>query len=340
VPESLGVTPVTPADGGFASVDLTNDNVNGLLEFYRNKTIGDFYDSLGAALCDAYAAGNLVGGTPSARPEDCEVDPVTHDVYLSNTDGRPSGDGYPDSRIFVVGKYKAAADTAQQFGDLLKLTEDSPDGAGKTFTWSRLAQGGEVGTRADANGETQAGDGFGNADNLAFGLDQTLWVCIDQSTELHNGFRTGLVNPGGTLLETDVNHAAVGSSAAEGLIGVFGNNWLFYVPTKGPNTGTVVPFAIGPTRCEMTGPTFIGSNTLIVSIQHPGEDCSIRATAAEIQSRIVPLLDAEGSAVFTQQRTITKGSQWPSNVLGSPAADAVPIPAVVAIRRKDNEPLF
>lgn len=330
-----GSTPVVPADGGFANVDITNQAVNGLLDYYRNKTVGDFYASLGAALCDAFLAGNLIGGTPSARPEDCEVDPVTHIVYLSNTDGRPSSsEGYPDSRIFVVGKYESAANSPQQFGDLLKLTENSPDGAGTTFTWSRLAQGSEVGTNTDANADPEPGDGFGNADNLAFGPRQTLWVCIDQSTNLHNGFSTGLVNPGGALAPTSIDHAAVGSSAAEGLIGVFGNNWLFFVPTDGPNEGEVIPFAIGPTRCEMTGPTFIGSQTLILSIQHPGEDCAIRETAAETQTRNIPILKADGSGVFDQSRTITKGSQWPSNVLGVPAAEPVPIPCVVGIRRK------
>jgi secreted PhoX family phosphatase len=52
------------------------------------------------------------------------------------------------------------------------------------------------------------------------------------------------------------------------------------------------------------------------------------------------VLKEDGSGVFTQSRTITKGSQWPSNVAGVPTADAVPIPAVVQIRRKDGGPLI
>lgn len=254
VPGGGGVTAVAPADGGFANVNRTNQAVNGLLDFYKNKTVGDFYPTLGAALCDAFAVGNLIGGTPSARPEDCEVDPVTKAVYMSKPDGAPGSDGYPDSRIFVVAKYKAPIDTTQQFGDILKLVEDSANGAGATFTWGRLAQGGEVGTAADANAESQGGDGFGNGDNLVFGPDETLWSCIDQSTDFQNGFSTGIVLPGDLLTERSINHSAVGSSAAGGLIGIYGNNWLFVVPTKGINTGQILPFAIGPARCEMTGP--------------------------------------------------------------------------------------
>ena len=42
---------------------------------YLGTTLASFYTSQGALLCDAFAAGNLVGGTSCARPEDCEVHP-------------------------------------------------------------------------------------------------------------------------------------------------------------------------------------------------------------------------------------------------------------------------
>jgi len=37
----------------------------------------------------------------------------------------------------------------------------------------------------------------------------------------------------------------------------FGNNWLFFIPTSGPDAGAVVPLPMAH-RCEMTGPTFVG----------------------------------------------------------------------------------
>src|SRR4029453_9821138 len=94
-------------------------------------------------------------------------------------------------------------------------------------------------------------------------------------------------------------------------VGVFGNNWLFFVPTSGPNAGESFPFAYGPTRCEMTGPTFVG-NTL---------------------NRDIEMLDLDGT-LFTQNRTVTRSSNWPSNIEGSPAGP--PHPCVIAIQRKDS----
>jgi uncharacterized protein len=80
-------------------------------------------------------------------------------------------------------------------------------------------------------------------------------------------------------------------------VGVFGNNWLFFVPTSGPNAGEIFPFAYGPTRCEMTGPTFVG-NTLIISVQHPGEDCDYQFTPLTL-NRDIEMFDLDGT-LFTQ----------------------------------------
>lgn len=99
---------------------------------------------------DAFLAANLVGGTPTARPEDLEVHPRTKEVFIAYTDGAPGSDGYPNSRIFVVSKYTSAVNDAQPSGELFKIIEDNSDGTGTTFRWQRFAKGGE----AESSGAT------------------------------------------------------------------------------------------------------------------------------------------------------------------------------------------
>ncbi len=100
-------------------VDLTNEDT--ALSDYRGKRPRDFYDSQGALLVDAFLAANLVGRTPTARPEDLEVHPTTKEVFIAHTDGTPRSDGHPDSRIFQNGKFSTAANANQQSGDCTKL---------------------------------------------------------------------------------------------------------------------------------------------------------------------------------------------------------------------------
>ena len=275
----------------------------------------------GGVLCDAFLAGNLAGGTPAARAEDVEVNPRdAREVFISFTDGAPGSDGYPDSRVFQVAKLGADVNATQQPGGLYKIREDSKDGTGLTFTWERLEQGGEAGALGCA--------GFAAVDNLVFDDRGNVWGVTDMSTGLHNGFTDGLPNN-----PTAIGHGATGDVSS--LIGVFGNNWMFYVPVSGPDAGEIIPFAIGPTRSEMTGPTFV-DNTLIVSIQHPGEDCDYELVPLTL-TRDIEMLDLDGTP-FTQSRTVTRSSRWPSNIEGP--AGGPPRPAVIAIQRRDSAGSF
>ena len=288
-------------------------------------TLADYYTSQGAVLCDAFLAANLVGGTPCARPEDFEVNPRRHrEVLLAMTDGAPGSDGYPDSRIFQVSKTTSAVNGTQQSGGLYKIIEDRAADGSLSFHWERLEQGGEVGA-------TQ-GSGFAALDNLAFDKRGNVFGVTDMSTGLHNGFTEGFPNN-----PTTVDHTATGDVA--NLVGVFGNNWLFYIPTEGPEAGEIIPLAYGPTRCEMTGPTVV-RNTLILAVQHPSEDCIFDQTvepAGALLNRPIELLDLTGQ-VFTQNRTLSRGSNWPSNIEGN--LNGPPRPCVIAIQRKDSEDRF
>ncbi|OUL31816.1 hypothetical protein BV378_00660 [Nostoc sp. RF31YmG] len=318
LPKRKGIAGQTE-DGGIFKCDRTNEAK--VLPAYQNKKLSDFYTTQGAVLSDAFLAANLIGGTPTARPEDIEVHPRTQEVFIAYTDGAPGSDGYPDSRIFQVAKLNNTANATQQSGGLYKIIEDSADGTGLTFRWQRLAQGGEAGS--------VSGAGFANVDNLVFDDRANVWGVTDMSTNTHNGFNTGAVGK-----QTTISHTASGN--VSDLTGVFGNNWLFFIPTSGTNAGQVIPFAHGPVRCEMTGPTFVG-DTLIISVQHPGEDCPIND--GTMLSRSIELLDLNGTT-FNQNRTVPRGSSWPSNISpadgGKGQSTGVPRPSVIGIRRKSS----
>jgi uncharacterized protein len=313
LPRRAGLAGQTSNGGAF---NCTRSNEATSLAAYQNKRLSDFYPTQGAVLVDAYLAANLAGGTPTARPEDLEIHPRTKEVFIAYTDGAPGGDGYPDSRIFVVAKYSTAATATQQSGGIYKIIENSSDGSGLTFRWERFLQGGEAGT--------QDGDGFGNVDNLVIDRKENVWGVTDMSTSTHNGFDVGAA---GNLKRID--HSQSGN--VSDFTGVFGNNWLFYSPTRGPNAGAVVPFAYGPPRCEITGPTFVGNDTLIAAVQHPGEDCPFAPKVT--LSRQIEMLALDGS-LFNQTRSVSRGSNWPSNVEGRP--DGPPRPTVIGIRRKNG----
>lgn len=325
LPRRNGVAGQT-TNGGSFNVETTNQAT--ALPAYQNLTLANFYTSQGAVLVDAFLAANLAGGTPTARPEDLEYNPRTKEVFIAYTDGAAGSDGYPDSRIFVVSKYSAAVNAAQPSGELFKIAEGSPDGTGTTFTWQRLAKGGEAGA--------QPGSGFANVDNLVFDNLGNVWGVTDMSTGSHNGFEEGAA---GTPIPID--HRVVGATSAVGddsnfnvqtssLIGVFGNNWMFFIPTSGPGAGQVIPFAYGPPRCEMTGPTFV-EDTMILSIQHPGENCPYNPNPN--LSRSIEMLNLDGT-LFNQTRTVPQGSNWPSNIDGN--ASGPPRPSVIGIRRKQG----
>jgi secreted PhoX family phosphatase len=108
---------------------------------------------------------------------------------------------------------------------------------------------------------------------------------------------------------------------------------MLIIPTSGPYAGVHLPFAIGPTRCEMTGPTFVG-NTRVLSVQHPGEDSPTRAALAVNPkfTRTIDLLKLNGSGLFTQERIVPVGSQWPGNIAEYP--NSIARPAVIGIQRK------
>jgi secreted PhoX family phosphatase len=120
------------------------------------KTLGQVYASAGAIVVDAFRAANAVGATPTGRPEDLEVHPVTSSVYVAFT------------------SYVSASDPlfSTRLGEIWRLEEDGNDPEAATFKWSRFV----------ASGGVPGQGGFAQPDNLMFDDAANLWVCTDMTT--------------------------------------------------------------------------------------------------------------------------------------------------------------
>ena len=127
-------------------------------------TLAGVYGTQGNILIDAFRASNLVGATPTGRPEDVEVHPFDKSVYIAFT-----ANATAQNSLFT-----------NIYGELLRIVETSGDGMGTAFTWQRWKAGGP-------NDEAQAGTVFAAPDNLSFDRAGNMWVVTDMSSANLNG---------------------------------------------------------------------------------------------------------------------------------------------------------
>ena len=267
------------------------------------SSLGDLYEGnliekQGAILVDAHFAGNAIGLTCTARPEDTQV-AADGILYISFTSGSPGGDGGPDKRIFKGPN----GEIPHEYGWIIRLVENDLDPAATSFRWDIFAIGGEPAAGCA---------GFANPDNFEIDSQGNIWLLTDISTSKSN--------------------RELASRTENNLIsGVFGNNSAWFIPAHGINAGTAYPFAIGPMETEMTGPFFTrDQETLFLSVQHPGEKHGIRRNM-NWETRQFEMLTTEGEK-FVQEREVPIGSNWPGKQANDP-----PRPAVVAVRRQDGQ---
>ncbi len=289
--------------GGFIEVTSELD-----IEIFKRQftTLGDLYlgdndlEKQGAILIDAHFAANAAGINCTGRPEDTIVS-QDGNLFIAFTSGSSGDDGGSDLSIFKGPN----GETDYEYGWVMKLTEDNGEPSSLSFRWQMMAMGGEP---------AKGGAGFANPDNLELDAKGNLWIVTDMSTSKHNVAVPSREEAGQPLSGSD-------------LTGVFGNNSIWYLNTSGENAGAIYPFAIAPMECECTGPKFSSdSQTLFISVQHPGEENGTRRDLAS-ETREFALLTTDGTT-FQQQRQVPIGSNWPSK-----KANQAPRPSVVAIRK-------
>lgn len=140
------------------------------------QTLSDLYtgrgeEQMGAILIDAHLAANAIGGTPMARPEDTEIDPISNDLLITFTMGGSDESGSPDPAIFKGPQ----GQTPWPYGWVMRLTDStaSPQEAGGRFQWRMAATGGTP---------WEGGMGFANPDNLAIDRMGNVWMVTDRSS--------------------------------------------------------------------------------------------------------------------------------------------------------------
>jgi secreted PhoX family phosphatase len=125
-------------------------------------TLGQVYSDLGAIVTDAFRAANLIGATPTGRPEDVEVHPLDNSVFIA----------------FTAAATLGASLFSNIYGEIWRLVEIG-DGTGTTFTWQRWKAGGP-------NDPNQAGRVFAAPDNVSFDSAGNMWVVTDMSSSVLN----------------------------------------------------------------------------------------------------------------------------------------------------------
>ncbi|MBE9050891.1 DUF839 domain-containing protein [Nostocales cyanobacterium LEGE 11386] len=294
------VQPSEPMNNGYLAV--TNDQE--ITKFKQKyQQLGELYignpeEKQGAILIDAHYAANTVGATCTARPEDTVI-ATNGDLYIAFTSGSPDQAGGPDLRVFKSPKGEAPYD----YGWIMRLSEDNNDPSASTFRWQMLATGGEP---------AAGGMGFANPDNLLLDAQANLWMVTDIST---------------AKLNNSVKNRTNDQGKAVNLSGLFGNNAIWFLPTRGADAGKAFLFGIGPMECETTGPCLTpDQKTMFLSIQHPGETNGMRKNqATEVKEFLVTNTLGEE---FWQIRQVPIGSNWPSKTPNAP-----PKPGVVAVMK-------
>ncbi|TVS01521.1 MAG: DUF839 domain-containing protein [Cyanobium sp. PLM2.Bin73] len=215
----------------------------------RHPTLASLYpgqgeEQMGAILIDAHLAGNAVGATAAARPEDTVLDPDSGDLLIAFTAAGADLEGRSDPAIFQG----PGGEADWVHGWVTRLSERAKPAAGRAggrFRWRTVAVGGAP---------WDGGLGFSNPDNLSVDRAGNVWMVTDRST------RSGRLD-------------LFGNNSC----------WLLpsYGPDAGKAllfaTGPMECELCGP--CFDSS-----ESTLFLAVQHPGEDHGTRDGEFEVQA--------------------------------------------------------
>ncbi|MCB4394164.1 DUF839 domain-containing protein [Synechococcus sp. HB1133] len=143
-----------------ASVQAYRKRYPTLASLYR----GDGEAVQGAILVDAHLAASAAGGTPTARPEDTKIDPISSDLLIAFTSGSPGMTGGADPEVFQGPEGQATWPN----GWVMRLSDQGE----KDFRWRMAVTGGTP---------WAGGLGFTNPDNVAVDAEGNLWIVTDRS---------------------------------------------------------------------------------------------------------------------------------------------------------------
>ena len=192
-------------------------------------------------LVNTRSAADFVKATRMDRPEWGAVDPWSGAVYFTltnNTRRQPDQVNPSNPRA------------RNEFGHIIRWTEDRGDHAATGFKWDLFVIAGPAGSGGNVSGEPLGDTSmFACPDGLWFDNDGRLWIQTD-------------------IGETEQN---------KGALAPFGNNAMLCAD---PKTGEIRRFLTGPKGQEITGVvTTPDGRTMFVNVQHPGATTSAEAFA-------------------------------------------------------------
>lgn len=131
------------------------------LDIKKNPILKKHFKTQTEVLTFCREAANLVGGTPLARPEDIEIDPINGHVLVALTNNKSAND---------------------YFGSILKIIEPKNNYASLSFEYETFLTGGP-------------NSGMACPDNLAFDKSGNLWITTDIDG-INKGLYKGFGNNG------------------------------------------------------------------------------------------------------------------------------------------------
>ena len=227
-------------DQGTLYVARFNDDGTGewlaLAHGQNGLTAANGFGSQADVLVNTRAAADLVKATRMDRPEWGAVDPQNGAVYFTLTNNAQRKPEQVD---------KANPRDKNQFGHIIRWTEDGGDHAATRFKWDLFLLAGPASSSRTSSGVAlDDGNIFACPDGLWFDKDGRLWI------------------------QTDIGE----NEQHKGALAPFGNNAMLCADAK---TGEVRRFLTGPKGQEITGViTTPDGRTMFINVQHPGATTS------------------------------------------------------------------